>query len=122
MRKSVKAYLREKKSSKCYSCIIKWEEDGISKSKEISTGIEIKGNNKRLAKIRVEELREEFEKSPEGKASRYKYSPAYYHEQHPKEPRTPEIQSAIDAHHKLLDELAKADPARADRLEEYRAS
>lgn len=61
MRKSVKAYLREKKNSKCYSCIIKWEEDGISKSKEISTGIEIKGNNKRLAKIRVEELREEFE-------------------------------------------------------------
>ena len=54
MRKSVKAYLREKKSSKCYSCIIKWEEDGISKSKEISTGIEIKGNNKRLAKFRVE--------------------------------------------------------------------
>ena len=43
MRKSVKAYLREKKNSKCYSCIIKWEEDGISKSKEISTGIEIKG-------------------------------------------------------------------------------
>ncbi len=62
MKKSVKAYLREKKGSKCYSCILKWEEDGKLKNKETSTGIEIKGNNKRLAKKRVEEIREDFEK------------------------------------------------------------
>ena len=62
MKKSVKAYLREKKGSKCYSCILKWEEDGKLKSKEISTGVEIKGNNKRLAKMQLEEIREEFEK------------------------------------------------------------
>lgn len=62
MKNSVKAYLREKQGSKCYSCILKWEEDGKLKSKEISTGIEIKGNNKRAAKKRIEEIREEFEK------------------------------------------------------------
>lgn len=50
MKKSVKAYLREKKNSKCYSCILKWEEGGKPRSKELSTGIEIKGNNKRIAK------------------------------------------------------------------------
>lgn len=62
MKNLVKAYLREKKGSKCYSCILKWEEDGKLKSKEISTGIEIKGNNKRIAKKRIEEIREDFEK------------------------------------------------------------
>ena len=62
MKKSVKAYLREKKNSKCYSCILKWEEGGKPRSKELSTGIEIKGNNKRIAKKRVEEIRADFEK------------------------------------------------------------
>jgi len=62
MKNSVKAYLREKSGSKCYSCILKWEEYGKLKSKEISTGIEIKGNNKRAAKKRIEEIREEFKK------------------------------------------------------------
>ena len=66
MKNSVKAYLREKQGSKCYSCILKWEEDGKLKSKEISTGIEIKGNNKRAAKKRIEEIREDFEKRSHG--------------------------------------------------------
>lgn len=68
------------------------------------------------------EMREEFDNSPEGEAYCYKYTPAYYYEQHPEEPRTPEIQAAINRHNKLLDDLAAADPARAERLEEYRAN
>lgn len=77
---------------------------------------------KRNAGKTARELREEFDKSPEGEAYYYKFTAAYYYEQHPEEPRTPEIQAQIDAHNRLLDELAAADPAHAERLEQYRAN
>ena len=77
---------------------------------------------KHVAGKSARELREEFDNSLEGEAYYYRYSPAYYYEQHPEEPRTPEIQAAIDKHNKLLDYLAAANPENADRLEEYRAN
>lgn len=81
---------------------------------------------KRVSKIgaskTASQLREDFDNSPEGEAHYYKYTPAYYYEQHPELPRTAEIQAAIDKHNKLLEDLAAADPDHADRLEEYRAN
>lgn len=61
----MKAYLRERKNAKCYYCILKWENGGESYKKEVSTGVPIKGNNKREAKQRMEEIREEYEKKYE---------------------------------------------------------
>lgn len=47
----MKAYLREKKKAKTYYCILKWtDENGTPCSKEVTTGVPIQGNNKRLAK------------------------------------------------------------------------
>ena len=37
----MKAYLRERKNAKCYYCLLKWNEGGETKSKEISTGVPI---------------------------------------------------------------------------------
>lgn len=56
----VKAYLRERKNAKCYYCILKWDENGKIQTKEVSTGVPIKGNNKREAKQRVEEIRQAY--------------------------------------------------------------
>ncbi len=58
----MKAYLREKRNAKTYYCILKWtDENGTPQTKEVTTGITIKGNNKRLAKQKVEEIRKEYE-------------------------------------------------------------
>ena len=61
----MKAYLRNKKDAKCYYCILTWSEGGKRKSKELSTGIPIKGNNKRKAEQRMEEIRKEYEEKIE---------------------------------------------------------
>ena len=61
----MKAYLRNKKDAKCYYCILTWNEGGKRKSKEISTGIPIKGNNKRRAEQKMEEIRKEYEEKIE---------------------------------------------------------
>ncbi len=57
----MKAYLRKKQNAKCYYCILKWDEGGKKRSKEISTDVPIKGNNKRKAEQRMEEIRKEYE-------------------------------------------------------------
>lgn len=62
----MKAYLREKKNAKCYYCILKWKENGKIRSKEISTGVPIKGSNKRKAKAKAEELCREYALKYEG--------------------------------------------------------
>ena len=61
----MKAYLRIKPNAKCYYCILKWDEAGKKKSKELSTGIQIKGNNKRKAEKKMEEIRKEYEEKIE---------------------------------------------------------
>lgn len=58
----MKAYLRTRKNAKCYYCLLKWQEDGKQKSKEVSTGVPIKGNNKRRAEKKCESIRQEYEK------------------------------------------------------------
>lgn len=57
----MKAYLRTRESAQCYYCLLKWKENGAWKSRELSTGIPIDGNNKRRAQRRCEELRAEYE-------------------------------------------------------------
>lgn len=61
----MKAYLRIKPNAKCYYCILKWDEAGKKKSKELSTGIQIKGNNKRKAEKKMEKIRKEYEEKIE---------------------------------------------------------
>lgn len=62
----MKAYLIENKpNAKCYYCKLKWKENNEWKSKEISTKIPKKGNNRRKALIRKEEIRREYEQKLE---------------------------------------------------------
>lgn len=61
----MKAYLRTRKSAKCYYCLLKWQEHGVQQTREISTGVPIRGNNKRRAEKRCEELRIEYEEKYE---------------------------------------------------------
>ena len=61
----MKAYLRTRTNAKCYYCLLKWQVEGRQRSKEVSTGIPIKGNNKRKAEKRCEELRQEYEQKYE---------------------------------------------------------
>ena len=46
----MKSYLRIKENSGFYRCALTWYEGGKLRRKEISTGIPIKGNNKRVRK------------------------------------------------------------------------
>ena len=62
---AMKAYLRTRKNAKCYYCLLKWQSEGKQQTKEISTGIEINGNNKRKAEKRCEEIRKEYEEKYE---------------------------------------------------------
>ena len=55
----MKAYLRKRKNAKTYYCLLKWQENGKQKSKEVSTNVPIHGNNKRKAEKRCEEIRKE---------------------------------------------------------------
>ena len=57
----MKAYLRKRKNAKTYYCLLKWQENGKQKSKEVSTNVPIHGNNKRKAEKRCEEIRKEYE-------------------------------------------------------------
>ena len=61
----MKAYLRIRKNAKCYYCILKWRANDVQYTKEVSTGIPIKGNNKRKAEKRCEELCSEYEQKYE---------------------------------------------------------
>ena len=61
----MKAYLRKRASAKTYYCLLKWQVNGKQKSKEVSTGIPIEGNNKRKAEKRCEEIRQEYEQKYE---------------------------------------------------------
>lgn len=62
----MKAYLRQKSNSSYYYCLLKWKDsDGIWHSKETSTRIPIKGNNKRRAEKYCEELRKQYEEKYE---------------------------------------------------------
>lgn len=106
---------RQKTTEEVLAELDRLREEAIKKDPTLSD--RIKHNTGKT----VRELRKEFDDSLEGEAARYRYTPAYYYEQHPEEPRTPEIQAAIDKHNALLDYLAADDPAHADRLEEYRA-
>ena len=56
------SYLRTKKNGKCYYCLLKWQEGGKQRSKEISTEIPVKGSNKRRAQEVCEELRQKYER------------------------------------------------------------
>lgn len=58
----MKSYLRKRTSAKTYYCLLKWQENGKQKSKEVSTGIPVKGNNKRKAEKKCEEIRQQYEK------------------------------------------------------------
>lgn len=58
----MRAYIRKRKSAKTYYCLLKWQENGKQKSKEVSTGIPVKGNNKRKAEKKCEEIRQQYEK------------------------------------------------------------
>lgn len=59
---TMKAYLRVRKTAATYYCLLKYQEGGKQRSKEISTGIPIKGNNKRKAEKKCEEIRQQYEK------------------------------------------------------------
>ena len=61
----MKAYLRTRENAKCYYCLLKWQEDGRQRSKEVSTNVPIKGNNKRKAEKKCEMIRQEYEKKYE---------------------------------------------------------
>lgn len=61
----MKAYLRIRKTASTYYCLLKWMEGGKQRSKEVSTGIKIKGNNKRKAEQKCEEIRQKYEKKYE---------------------------------------------------------
>lgn len=62
----MKANLRIKPNSSYYRCALSWYEGGKLRRKEISTGVPVKGNNKRKAEQRCEELRKEYEQKYEG--------------------------------------------------------
>ena len=62
----MKSYLRIKENSSFYRCALTWYEGGKLRRKEISTGNPIKGNNKRKAEQRCEEIRQEYEQKYEG--------------------------------------------------------
>ena len=62
----MKSYLRIKENSGFYRCALTWYEGGKLRRKEISTGIPIKGNNKRKAEQRCEEIRQEYEQKYDG--------------------------------------------------------
>ena len=58
----MKAYLSKRKKAKTYYCILKWQSsDGHWNMREVSTGISIKGNNKRKAEKKCDEIRREYE-------------------------------------------------------------
>ncbi|MCH5185849.1 MAG: site-specific integrase [Oscillospiraceae bacterium] len=58
----MKAYLSKRKNAKTYYCILKWQSsDGRWNTKEVSTGIPIKGNNMRKAEKKCEEICKEYE-------------------------------------------------------------
>lgn len=61
----MKAYLRIKKNSPYYYCVLKWQHGDKMKSKELSTGIPVKGNNKRKAEQKKEELKRQYEQKYE---------------------------------------------------------
>lgn len=61
----MKAYLVKRKNAKCYYCLLKWQENGEPKSKEVSTKVPVKGNNKRKAESVCEEIRQEYEQKYE---------------------------------------------------------
>lgn len=48
-----------KKGAKCYYAKLQWEENGVKKQQMLSTKVPLKGNNKRKAQKRAEELRDE---------------------------------------------------------------
>lgn len=58
----MRAYLRTRKTAVTYYCLLKYQEGGKQKSIEVSTGIQIKGNNKRKAERKCEEIRQQYEK------------------------------------------------------------
>lgn len=58
----MRAYLRTRKTAVTYYCLLKYQEGGKQKSIEVSTGIPIKGNNKRKAEKKCEEIRQQYEK------------------------------------------------------------
>ncbi len=47
-----------KKGAKCYYAKLQWEENGVKKQQMLSTKVPLKGNNKRKAQKRAEELRQ----------------------------------------------------------------
>lgn len=61
----MRAYLRIHNRSPYYQCLLKWQENGRQLTKEVSTGIPIKGNNKRKAEKKAEELRVAYEQKYE---------------------------------------------------------
>lgn len=61
----MKAYLRQRKNSQYYHCVLQWNENGTPQRKEVSTRISIKGNNKRRAEKKCEEIRKEYEEKIE---------------------------------------------------------
>ena len=57
----MEAKLNIRKNAKCYYVRLIWQEaSGKRRQTEVSTGIPIEGGNKRKAKQRMEELKEEF--------------------------------------------------------------
>ena len=62
----MKAYLvNPRQNTKTYTCRLKWKEGDEWKSKDISTGVPVKGNNKRRAEQKCEEIRQEYEEKYE---------------------------------------------------------
>lgn len=61
----MKAYLLQRKNAKSYYCMLYWNENGRIFKKQVSTGIPIKGNNKRKAEEKMEEIRREYEEKYE---------------------------------------------------------
>lgn len=61
----MRAYLIESDNAKCYYCKLKWKECGAEKTKQVSTKIPIKGNNKRKALEKMEEIRKDYEEKIE---------------------------------------------------------
>lgn len=58
----MKAYLSKRRNAKTYYCLLKWQSgDGRWNTKEVSTGIPIKGNNMRKAEKKCDEIRREYE-------------------------------------------------------------
>lgn len=61
----MKVYLRKRDHSPYYHCLLKWQENGKQCTKEVSTGIPIKGSNKRKAEKKAEEIKKEYEEKYE---------------------------------------------------------